>query len=217
MVQALTNRPQTISSELGWTVEGASPELLLGLLEEYQRALHRAGFESRDWLEPGIDRDQVRSVLAPTGLEAPDELLVWYAWQNGPRRHADGTIFATLPLSFLPAPLAWSANAYRRQMDEWVPAGLWDRGWLTLQDHRGLSVYCGAEPSAPCLVRMQSVEDYDFVTEYRPYQVVSLCTVVTWWLEALETNAAWFDPETMGWQFDGQKCAEIDHGTLILS
>ena len=67
-----------------------------------------------------------------------------------------------------------------------------------------------------CLVRRAFAEEYDFVTEYEPYQTVSLCTIVAWWLEALTTHAIWQQPGGSGWDFDPARCSAIDHGTLML-
>jgi hypothetical protein len=88
------------------------------------------------------------------------------------------------------------------QVREWIPAGLWATGWLALESGSGLAVYCDRAPESPCLVRRNFSDEWDFVTEYAPFQTVSLCTVVSWWIEALSTRAIWRDSTGSGWECD---------------
>ena len=208
--------PKTIKSDEGWTVEGAGPDLLTTLLGEYSKALSDLGFPL-DVLIDGVGSNQVRDATRSVGLGAPEELVIWFGWQNGLLRDSDDHLINALPLNFVPASLGSAIESYEGQVRDWIPAGLWERGWLTLESAQGLSVYCDGEPQSPCLVRKRFIDEYDFLTEYESYQTVSLCTVVSWWLEALTTRSIWRDGTLSGWDFDPKRCAQIDHGTLLLS
>jgi len=216
MVHDLMEIPETIESDGGWTVRGAGPGLLAVLLRQYTKLLRDLGFPMQT-VAAGTDAVSVREVMTNLGVGAPEELIEWFGWQNGLVRNSGGHIASTLPIGFVPASLEFSAATYEIQLRDWIPEGLWAKGWISLESKQGLSLYCDGDPHAPCLVRQRFIDEYDFVTEYQPYQVLSLCTVVSWWLEALATHAAWRDSTLSGWDFDAARCAEIDHGTLVLS
>ena len=147
-----------IATPHGPLVEGASPELLRELLEQYEEKLVALGAPVRETMLPGIGRDEVESKLALRGLACPDEIAVWFGWHNGYNRA--GMRHPGIPLIFN-ASLDRSLKAYDDSTREFALA--WEKGinyaslaygategWLRLQGiSDAIAVECvnpGAEP-----------------------------------------------------------------------
>jgi len=172
--------PAIVATPAGFTVEGASPELLLDLLDRFADVTARLGAPIDDYLQPGISAAQVEDALGAIGLVPPAELVAWWGWRNGviPGRE--------LPVSLDLRPLEMTMVLYERQLfgtSRWE----WHRSWIPILGNHpdGIAVDCSAPPNEPPLVRAVSgyVGTHPDDTKH---QVVSLCTPVAWWLIARE-------------------------------
>jgi hypothetical protein len=195
--------PETIGTPRGPSVEGASPALLAGLLDEFETELVRVGVPVDDFLRPGAHTDFVREVFDRNGLVAPDEAVVWFSWHDGPTRVPGGN---------QPLPLfdTWSLDEAddRRHSDGAQQMGSgpddWDPNWFQIiGPNAGIAIDCSEPPQRPALVRALShTREMGTQREQTLQQVVSLCTPVTWWIEAIREGwYEWF-PELNGWEYD---------------
>lgn len=195
-----SRRPQINISARGPVTEGAGPSQLGSLLAEFEQALRQRGVPIDAWLQPGIPSDTVTSALAEVNLVPSEELLVWFGWHNGRAAttvQERATTSATIP-NFVPASLEEAVRQYRESVLEFqVPASLDPElfyfgagpGWLRLGSSLyGCAIDCSADPVLPIAIRSA---DPDFVLSAGEglYQAVSLCTLVTWWLEGLDHGA----------------------------
>ncbi len=138
--------PETVETADGLSVRGPSPELLAGLLQEFEHELSRAGVPVEQALSPGLERDQVGGIFDHLGLPVPDEIAVWFGWHNG---------VTSLPLwgkafpRFEFYPIEVVESRYAREGGQ--PLGYSDREWNPnwihlLGDNNGMAIECG-EPS----------------------------------------------------------------------
>ena len=168
-------------------------------------------------LAPGIGPDEVRRGFGSIGLVAPEELIVWYGWHNGVRL-TPGDKYVGLPPFVVQANLDWSISNYRYQVSEGIPAGVWAENWFCMESDRGLAAYCSGNATDLPLLRREQVEEYDFLDASIAHQIVSLCTMVSWWIEALSIGAVRpiHDRGRPAWAYQGDLLTSIDHGTYIL-
>lgn len=142
--------PITRLTRAGFMVDGASADLLAGLLDAYE-------FDS-----PGL--------------------------------------VAVLP-AFEALPLKAVSMQYRSSRlgpCEWD----WNPTWVQVMgDKYGLAISCADDPDQPPLVR--SVEDSAGTADWQTdYQVVSLCTPVTWWIQGMRRGWYQYDQSTHAWNRD---------------
>jgi hypothetical protein len=203
---------------LGTCLDGASPERLALLLAELDNLLATMGVNLDTVLQPGITPAEVRAAFATVNLVPPDELLVWYGWHNGLRVDSNNKYLGLSPF-VAQADLDWSIRGYQYDLAEIIPAGLGLPNWFGIESDRGLAVYCSGNPADLPLVRRPEAEIYDVLEESADHQIVSLCTMVAWWIQALEHGAARPSTELgqLDWIYDGARLAEIDGGKWILN
>jgi len=188
--------PEIITTPEGFSVEGASPDLLRELLDRFASTTARLGAPIEDYLNPGISEAEIEDSLGKVGLVPPDELVAWWGWHNGtaPGRN--------LPLSLDLRSLEISLELYRRQIfgpNQWE----WQRSWIPIvgNDPAGIAIDCSAPRDRPPLVRPVNgsigthPDDSD-------RQAVSLCTVVTWWLLARENGWTYVSADKNFWDVD---------------
>lgn len=149
-------------------------------------------------------------MLAMVGLVPGDELIVWFTWVHSQVSVLGGDPIATEAPQHLHVVNA-AITAYRRRRElvqsesESDPssARFYEmgaaEGWLQLEaDNYGYAVDCSGKDASPPRLRMINeyfVED-DTETMFR---AVSLCTIVTWWLEELESGALTWDSSASRW------------------
>jgi hypothetical protein len=207
--------PNIADTRNGPMAVGSSPSLLANLLEAYEIELIAAGAPLRDWLQPGLDRVETVRKLNDAGLAAPQELVIWYGWHNGAvesptqplaRRALPRFTFGSIErvvaryrqgVDFINSP-AFESMSLDRESYEWG-AG---EGWLRIvDDNYGCAVDCtGPAGQAPRL--HYATEDFGMPGSESLYQAVSLCTLVTWWIDGLRNGAYQWNAENQWWDED---------------
>jgi hypothetical protein len=179
--------PNTYRAAEGLTVEGASPELLRDLLQQYESDIRKAGVRTKDVLLPGLSEREIRRQFGDIGIEPPEELLVWWGWHNGiNQRYTGATRFNFLPLEAAIA--TYSSDPHGTDIHSWNPQ------WIRVADYSaGIAVKC-ENRTIPPLVRYVSAWTSGTQDDETEAQVVSLCTPVSWWLLAIEKGWAKFQP-----------------------
>lgn len=74
---------------------------LVTLLPQLSEAMRRFGVPRPATWQPGIDADTVRTQLAAHGLDAPQEIIDWFAWCDGDI-HVTGNAIDGLPGYIVP-------------------------------------------------------------------------------------------------------------------
>lgn len=211
-------------------VQSASADLLRELLGDYQRRLEAVGIPIDTWLAPGVSEEEVRRELAKVDLVSPDEVVVWFGWHNGRAPGVARQVSLHALPTFDPSSLAEAIKSY----DDWVlhyeappvPNGRAPipdeyfqfgvtRGWLRLiNDGRGCAVEC-AEPSSKSPRLRSATEDFGTPGSEHLFQAVSLCTLVAWWIESLESGAFRWDATERRWRIDYFGLPETQRAVLF--
>jgi hypothetical protein len=204
--------PQIVPTPDGPMTVGSSPELLRYLLQYYEWELLQRGISLQRTLAPGIDESEVRGQLAGVGLHPPDEVIVWFGWHNGPATWPRFEPHSALP-NFRQARLDDAIQRYRWSVLEFPPPTAVEKeryyfgageGWLRLvDDNFGCAIDCspGSPSTEPPRIRSASESFFEPGME-RAYRAVSLCTLVTWWLESLRFGAFRWDAVDQRWIVD---------------
>ncbi|NEM92312.1 hypothetical protein [Galbitalea soli] len=175
--------PQTYRTELGFTVDGASPALLRNLLDDFATALVRVGVPVDTLFRPGRPEAEVCAECAGQGLVPTEELIIWWGWRDGVTQGLPAEYF---PRDFLS--LERSMQNYDDE-DKGLDVALWNPSWVRLAGHpRGIAVL--TDPAMPPLVRGVHKGGFGTNDVGTTSQVVSLCTPVTWWILAI-ANGWW--------------------------
>jgi hypothetical protein len=210
----ITTLPVIILTDDGPMAQGSSPELLRELLETYEYECSEKGSPIRRALAPGIPEHQVRETLAEVGLVANDEVVTWFAWHDGECTNVDGQKFDAMP-DFVPTSLFYAIKRYRDSVLGFEPPYGTDvpweyfmfgagEGWLMLEnDNRGCAIDCFGELDYSTPPRIRSASEA-FLEEGSEglHRAVSLCTLVTWWLECLRSGAYSWNVAEQHWDFD---------------
>jgi hypothetical protein len=195
--------PETHATPEGPKVEGASASLLKRLLTLLEAELVKQGVPVAEYMSPGARKSEVEAAFGKCGLVPPDEAIVWFGWHNGPT--GEGNSERVFPrFNF------WSLEDCVRDYLE--PGGqpkgygprLWNPDWINLMgDGNGVALDCGKPASHPPLVRALSL-GREFGTQAGEIgnQVVSLCTPVTWWIDAFRRGWYQWDREQTGWDWE---------------
>jgi len=200
----------TILTPDGPTVEGVGGELLGSLLGELEARLKERSVPVDAGLMPGLRPEFVRAMIRDEiALTAPDELVVWFSWRNGIRFAPPTRVTQVLPF-------IWSASLEQciAKYKYWVEAkqsqpalgesGLWAwaESWLPLERQaHTYHISCREDPSIPPLVK-RSDERYPVGKDDGHYQVRSLCTLVAWWIEAIDCGATQWIEHRQEWLSD---------------
>lgn len=194
--------PVTLETAQGLSVAPSGAAELSVLLDVFFEELSKLQLPIAQHLAPGLTDTDVRELLATKSLSAPDELVAWYSRFNGLRFEPGEEPFNCFPRFPLHS-LEQAIALYERDStspglgtQEWE----WHPQWLRIGGSvQSIAVKCGDDTDEPVLVR--SVGDDRTTQEPRPtYQVVSLCTPITWWIEGLrEGHYAW-NGDTRRWQ-----------------
>jgi hypothetical protein len=197
--------PETIGTPFGPSVEGASPALLTELLIDFEDELRKQGVPVDAYLRPGASASEVRAGFEECGLIAPVEAVAWFGWHDGPTRSPNS--HKVMPM-FLGWSLAETVRAYLNPKghpkghEDWQ----WNPDWIQIMgDANGLAICCAGPAEEPPLVRGLSwTREYGTPRDQTGHQVVSLCTPVAWWVDALRHG--WYR-----WSTEGNAWEEVDH------
>jgi hypothetical protein len=192
-------------------VTGASPALLGPLLDEFFDEVAARGVPIDRCVQPGLAPHEIRGRVEELGFSAPEELVVWFGRHNGfrPIEGARGP----LPLPHDILSLDWAIQYYRREVigtDVWE----WSNGWLrVVEPVNGYAVDCTViRPSDPLVVRVVG-DGIGPNSEEGVRQVVSLCTLVAWWIDSIRSGAYRWDRSRKVWDIDAFAIPE-DRRTL---
>ena len=189
--------------------EGASPEALSQLLNEFEQSLIDHGMPPGS-LNDGLSAGEVEARLDEVGLVANAELKVWFGWHDGEARpYALGS----LRMSSLDQSLQrYQQNRARLEQSLTTELGYqsltWgaDEGWLRLErQNHAVTIECAKASGAPRL--RYATEDFAF--EPTLYRAVSLCTPVSNWLTAARAGAFKWNAETEVWDIDSELISTV--------
>jgi hypothetical protein len=197
--------PPTIGTSRGVSVEGASAGLLAELLREFEREVRARGVELDRYLQPGASRADIVSVFAGAGLVAPEEAIALFEWHNGrievPGAFSALPVFPLWSLEYLEGFLA--NNAFHpRGFGRWE----WNPNWVHIMgDQNGLAMSCADDPQLPPLIRFVSDDGSTSTQEDdTSYQVVSLCTPVSWWIDSIRRGWYQWEGKSGTWIRDAE-------------
>ncbi len=199
---------QTLS---GPRAQGSSPELLVALLGTLEEEASAAGAPTKGGFAPGLPSGEVERQLAAVGLAPPEELSAWFAWHDG--ANESSAAHRLIP-GLVVASLADCVRSYRELVLDFDPPpdpltgtpldpkfftmGVGE-GWLRIgMDNFSIAMDCSGQLPSPPLVRLPTWEHYDPGFEGK-LQAVSLCTVVTWWIESIRSGAYRWNTERQLW------------------
>lgn len=193
-------------SENGVTISSTGPDALSNLLDEFSNVARSLGVPVDEALDAGVDAAVVEREFAKVEVVPPSELIAWFGWRNGPRIVDGRTLGSALP-HMEPASVARAAEGYAYMQREgarefWPPDEdiqsqywPWLPGWVPLEtEMRGFIVNTGNDPALPPLVR-KSNEEHPVDSWNGSYQIVSLCTLVSAWLEMIDAGVMKWHPE----------------------
>jgi len=193
----------TVTAE-GPAVENPSPALLAHLLGEFE-VESRAHVGHADGALPGLPRTEVTNAFADIGLVPPEELIVLFGWHNGV---SVGHPSPFPRLGFTPlAELCRNYTSRQRMFEQFDEDDLqyvtWGAGpgWFPLVPTQYmLAVDCTREPDMAPRVRFTDIEFDELETPRRSGQIVSLCTLVTWWITGMRSGAHTWNDGTQYWE-----------------
>jgi hypothetical protein len=187
--------PETYVSGEGLTVANASSDLLRELLTALDRESSRLGVPVSEKLPAGLSRSEIEDLFDSIGLTPPEELLVWWGWHNGIRSQ-------TWMSGRDQIDLREAIQVYRSQDlgTEWYE---WNPEWILAagQSNNGMAVCCQIQPGSP-LVRFVSPETSGTQADETEFQVVSLCTPVTWILQGIADGWRHWNSQKQFWELD---------------
>lgn len=197
----------------GPLLRGANAVRLRELLRSYEAKLAEFGPPLSESMYPGIDRVEVEVKLASRGLSCPAEVVEWFGWKNGVV--LDGVRTAGIPMIF-PATLDQALRAYDDSRIELEDALTYSldyeglaygavEGWLRLQSiSESVAVECVASGDTPPRVRWAAP---DFIEPHRAgkFRAVSLCTVISRWIESADRGAFAWDESQHRWMVDDSR------------
>jgi len=163
-----------------------------------------------DRLRPGLSDVEIDEVLGPLGIDLPEEARVWWKWHDGADPDGDRWIS---PRAFAYVSLGEATlirEEVRQQaqragtpdapppMDE--PDYWWAPSWFPLGSSGG-TVACDYSVARhePSPIRVVDWWDEEF---HRP-KAASLGQMVSWWIDAFDRGAWYFDRERGVW--DGRR------------
>jgi hypothetical protein len=203
------NLPETIITSDGPSIDGAGPQLLTELLATLEERLREARAPFDEIMGRGLSRESVQEKLNSIGLTPPEELISWFGWHDTLESARPPWIFPNL----FQMPLASLVQIYPIE----VEVGTHPPTWFNIAgDSNGNAVSCEKDPSQPPLVRalLHDEGGLDFSQDGR--QVVSLCTPVAWWIEALDRGVYTWDLNLGAWRTDRSLLPEIQRHTFLV-
>ena len=175
------------------------------LLPELEDRLRQRRVALCDVLMPGIGEEEVRSALSELSMDAPGELVTWYAWHNGisPAQPLNqGQTLFDLELKTLDGAIAqWRWLKPGPEIWDWNPT------WLPFASSSGMSRYavdCTPPQGEVATVRVASPDAGLFDEKQQP-SVSGLATVVQRWITALDEGWITYLEDAQNWDDPGRK------------
>ncbi|MGO4298835.1 hypothetical protein [Leifsonia sp. RAF41] len=186
----------------GPEIAPAGAAVLVDLLSALEERLIRVGVPVQNWLNTGLSEHAVRVRLAEVGLTAPDEVVAWFGWHNGRNLAAGPASRLALP-RFDMQSLEAAIDSYRLfgfDSAEPLPSFGAGTGWLRLvDDNLGCAVECLEPGPRPPRLRYRT-EEFGVPGTERLWKARSICTLVGWMIDGIESGAhTWID-ENHGWR-----------------
>ncbi len=211
----MTELPKTIHTPDGLSVEGASPELLISLLGEYESALEGLRPGCAEAFRPGLPADAIISRFAPLGYVPNDEVIAWWGWHDG-LHDSDLNPPGVTPFR-LDAAVDLVLKMHRGVVrpPDWL-FDTWHPAWIPF-DYTATLAIRGDSAQVPPPVRPQQPEMGDHTQDApAPAQVISLCTPVTWWITAIREGwRRWDEERGMIWAFRDEYPPEWSDTRLV--
>ncbi len=198
-------RPEIADSVLGPSARGASAKMLKSLLRELGEVIASKGIPIDEWLNPGLDSATISNKLEQHDLGTPEELTTLYGWHNGFASNLGARAIPRFPFSPLEIALenyevgVQVLEKFARDKRREILGLDWGSppGFLPLiSDNYTIAVDCQGDPANPPQIHFTFPEFWETPNLGR---AVSLCTMVTFWLEGIESGAHEWDPSTQNW------------------
>jgi cell wall assembly regulator SMI1 len=180
-----------------------TPELLDGLKELWARE----GAPVLQHLRPGLAPEEIDALTEPLGVRLPTEARTWWGWHDG----VSGTVALGVQRELGPGlpflPLGDAVALYRHalqqaaevagdQADYW-----WRPSWFPVTERSGeIRCDCSVEDGSPTPIYWAYSHDHDADGLANP-KVESFGTMVTWWIEAVESGAWRYSAEARRWEY----------------
>lgn len=168
--------------------EGSSPDLLRELLSEWEHELRRAGYPFEECTNPGVAPGVTSRVFEKNGLVAPEELEVWFQWRNGQPVRAPG-----LTPWFTAGDLDFVIEHRSGGLERGHGQDYWEESWVRLGQHDPTLTIDTTNVAPAPFIRVTHF-DVGSWNEDDTSDIRSLCTAVTWFIEALRGGVHRWDP-----------------------
>lgn len=183
-----------------------SAELLQDLEDHWRR--QQAPLAER--LQPGLTDAEIDELTAPLGIVLATEVRIWWGWHNGASPSDSLRVDREFGPGFVFLPLGEAIALYRQmrqifrdiwEADDPQMVNYWWRPtWFPITERRGaVRCDCAVPPGAPTPIYWAYSHDHDAEGLTNP-KVASFGTMVTWWLEALETGAWYYNASANRWE-----------------
>lgn len=197
------------------------PEALGLLLAEYENRLRDLGIPTRELLRPGVSRGRVIDTMAEIGLTPPEELIVWFGWHNGavyPSPIEEKGV-PSMVISHYGQSLSVEVAVEKHKLRSTFPAEIgwnYDPGWLTLgPDSFGIAVKCNDAVGDVPLVRHVN-DEHPLRDLESSHQVVSLCTLIAWQIDALEQGVYEWSASEQKWDYHYDRIPALVRATGMM-
>lgn len=191
-----------------------APLLDSTLLAALERRWRDQGWAAVAWLRPGLSDEELDAATTPLGLKLPPEARLWWSWHDGVALPDDVTrdqlVFGGPGFVYLS--LSAAVRRYEMMRDiaktlvESDPNAmtqdeLWHPQWfpVTVAAY-GAVVACDCgDPGA----ERTPIRPVDWASQLAgPIKARSFGEMVTWWLDAIDQGAWWYEPAEERWNRD---------------
>ena len=185
------------------------------MLEELEARWRAQGAPIAEDLRPGVEPRAIEAATSAVGVELPTEARVWWGWHDGTRRsltsHAIGGDLLYLTLEAAVSRYEQEqAGAAAAVEDDGVDAQeTWQPTWFPVAsrgDGAVMACDCDVAEGDPTPIRRVHWEKFgeQSVVPVAP----SLGTVVSWWIDAIDSGAWFFDRERGFWEEDHERLGD---------
>lgn len=184
-------------------------------LEQLLDRWRSAGAPIAESLRPGLSEQAQDAIVTPLGLRLPHEARVWWGWHDGTNTT---TASYAIGLDLLYLPLEKALGVYKRQLhvaatvasgdDSLSPEDVWPDNWLpiSIRGNGAMMVCdCSVPEGSPTPIRHV---DHEFFNQAVDPVAPSLGTVVSSWIDALDTGAWTFNPGLKRWDHDPSRLSD---------
>lgn len=201
-MRGLTGHSEHARTNQGPTVSPSGADALRDMLSDYEALLESKGARVRRYLAHGVDRQHIEREFEKISLVPNEELVTWFEWANGTVQSSDMPAGGPILPFIVNVSVEVAVDRYKqfRDSDDEFAMWAWSEGWFGIEESGySLNVSCLGPSDQPPLVQNADPEGHEVGSEHNEYQVVSLCTLVTYWAEAVENGACLWLPERRAW------------------